>query len=253
MLQNTPRHLVAGLVGPIEIALDFPAPHLPCRGMAFVGHPHPLYGGTLENKVAATLARTYASLGWFTVRPNFRGVGRSAGQHDEGRGEALDLLHLIDTRHQWAPPLMQEAGALLHTTPAPQAALALAGFSFGSFVATQVACALFERGIAVQSLVLAGTAAGKWAFPELPDALRGRTLLVHGELDNTIPLANVLDWARPQELPILVFPGGDHFFHRRLTRLRDYVAQHIAAHFEEGENRPLSQPSIRPQSIDAAG
>ncbi len=232
MLHNAPRHLVAGLVGPIEVALDIPASAVSTHGVAFVGHPHPLYGGTLDNKVAATLARTYASLGWVAVRPNFRGVGRSAGEHDHGHGEAQDLLHLIDTRAQWL-------NALAGPVPSQQTALALAGFSFGSFVAAQVACALYERGTAVQSLVLAGTAAGKWAVPVLPEALRSRTLLVHGEHDDTIALAHVFDWARPQELPVLVFPGGDHFFHRRLTSLRDCVAQHVAAHHPSDENHGI--------------
>ncbi len=232
MLRNAPHHLVAGPVGPIEIALDTPAHNAPVQGVVFIGHPHPLYGGTLDNKVAATLARTYAGLGWLAVRPNFRGVGRSAGQHDHGRGEAQDLLHLIDTRAQWLGPLTGHA--LSHQT-----ALALAGFSFGSFVVAQVACTLCERGSAVQSLVLAGTAAGKWDMPVLPETLRNRTLLVHGEHDDTIALAHVFDWARPQELPVLVFPGGDHFFHRRLTRLRDCVAQHIAAHPQSNENHVI--------------
>lgn len=225
MLNSAPRHIVNGPVGPIELVLDLPTAQLPLRGMAFVGHPHPLYGGTLDNKVAATLARAFANLGWIAVRPNFRGVGASAGQHDEGRGEAQDFLRLIETRHDWAAPLLPA-----HLALPPQTRLALAGFSFGTFVATQVACTLHERNIPIQSLVLAGTAAGKWAVPALPEALRPQTLLVHGEHDDTIALSHVLDWARPQELPVLVFPGGDHFFHRRLTRLRDCVSQHIAAH-----------------------
>jgi len=219
MLQQISRHLVPGLVGPIELVLDTPAHLLSPAGVVFVGHPHPLYGGTLDNKVAATLARTFAGLGWLAVRPNFRGVGGSAGVHDEGKGEADDFLHLIDTRTHW----LADLGV---TVPA-QAPLALAGFSFGSYVAAQVACALSGRGQTLQTLVLAGTAAGKWAVPTLPEPLRPRTLLIHGERDETIPLDHVLEWARPQDLPIVVFPGVDHFFHRRLTLLRHYVQRHI--------------------------
>lgn len=218
MLRNAPRHLVAGPVGPIEVALDAPAGGV-TRGVAFVGHPHPLYGGSLENKVAATLARAFAGQGWLAVRPNFRGVGASAGSHDEGRGETADLLHLIDTRRDWT------SGLGIAVAAAP---VALAGFSFGSFVAAQAACALADRGTPPQLLVFAGTAAGKWPMPTLPALLRPRTLLVHGEHDDTIMLAQVLDWARPQDLPVVVFPGGDHFFHRRLTLLRDWAARHIA-------------------------
>ena len=218
MLRAQARHLVPGVVGPIELVLDAPAGRTAPRGVAFIGHPHPLYGGTLDNKVAATLARTFAHDGWLAVRPNFRGVGASAGTHDEGRGEATDLLHLIDTRATWL--------ASLGLTDAPT--LALAGFSFGTFVVAQVAVTLSARGAPPAVLVLTGTAAGKWPMPVLPAALRSSTLLVHGELDDTIALTDVLTWAAPQDLPVVVFPGGDHFFHRRLTLLRDWVARHLA-------------------------
>ncbi|HRK57216.1 MAG TPA: alpha/beta hydrolase [Burkholderiaceae bacterium] len=232
MLNPSSRHLVAGPAGPLELALDLPREASAARGIAYIGHPHPLFGGTLDNKVAATLARAYAASGWLAIRPNFRGVGGSAGTHDEGRGETLDLLHLIDTESQWLHPLLPQ-------TLAHPPARALAGFSFGSFVAAQVACQLFERGQALQTLVLAGTAAGKWALPSIPEPIRHRTLLIHGELDETISLTHVLDWARPQHLSILVYPGVDHFFHRRLTHLRDHVVQHIAAHAQTKENPPI--------------
>ena len=237
MLRETPRHKVPGPIGPIEIALDRPAHGLP-QGVAFVGHPHPLFGGSLDNKVAATLARVFAGLGWLAVRPNFRGVGGSAGEHDEGRGEASDLLHLIDTRREWL-------GSLDVAVPA-EPALALAGFSFGSFVVAQAACTLCERGTPPRVLVLAGTAAGKWPMPTLPEVLRSRTLLVHGEHDDTIALAQVFDWARPQGIPVVVFPGGGHFFHRRLTLLRDWAMQHISAHGSDEGHRAA-------RSVDASG
>lgn len=220
MLRSAPRHVIDGTIGPIELALDIPPAGI-TQGVAFIGHPHPLYGGSLDNKVAATLARAFCGQGWLAVRPNFRGVGASAGSHDEGRGEAHDLLHMIDRRGQWLSSLGVDARS--------GASVALAGFSFGSFVAAQVACMLSARGTPPRVLVFAGTAAGKWPMPTLPQVLRPRTLLVHGEHDDTIALAQVLDWARPQDLPVVVFPGGDHFFHRRLTLLRDCAAQHIAA------------------------
>lgn len=224
MLRAAPRHLIEGPIGPIELALDEPRGGV-TRGVAFVGHPHPLYGGSLENKVAATLARAFAGQGWLAVRPNFRGVGASAGSHDEGRGEAGDLMYLADARGAWLGSLGIEVAA--------DSPLALAGFSFGSFVAAQAACSLSDRGTPPRVLLLAGTAAGKWPMPTLPDILRPRTLLIHGELDDTIALAQVFDWARPQDLPVMVFPGADHFFHRRLTLLRDSAARHIAAHASE--------------------
>src|SRR5512137_2773120 len=95
MLSTAEKGTIEGAAGLIEFALDWPEKSDP-RGIAYVGHPHPLYGGTLDNKVASTMARTFAGLGWLAVRPNFRGVGRSGGRHDEGRGETDDFVHLID-------------------------------------------------------------------------------------------------------------------------------------------------------------
>jgi alpha/beta superfamily hydrolase len=210
MTLRTERRVVAGPAGQIEVVLDWPARTY--VGVVFVGHPHPLYGGTLDNKVASTLARAFVSAGWAAVRPNFRGVGGSAGTHDEGRGETEDFLHLVQTAVQWSD------GAL-----DPSRRLALAGFSFGSFVAAR-AC---ERMTAMQRapahLVLIGAAAGKWPMPNVP----ANTLAIHGELDETIPLADVFTWARPQELPIIVLPGADHFFHRRLSTLKRLVVSHL--------------------------
>jgi hypothetical protein len=200
------RRLIDGPAGRIEIAVDSPAG--PPAGLAFIGHPHPLYGGTLENKVAATLARAFAALGWTAVRPNFRGVGASEGVHDHGAGETDDFLHLIGTASQWL-------GADAASRP-----LALAGFSFGSFVAAQAAARLVP---APAHLILVGAAAGKWPMPPVAAS----TLVIHGEFDETIPLASVLDWARPQDLPVVVIPGADHFFHRRLSTLKRLVGEHV--------------------------
>lgn len=207
------RRLIDGPAGRIEVALDVPA-HSP-KGLAFIGHPHPLYGGTLENKVAATLARAFAALGWLAVRPNFRGVGRSEGTHDHGQGETDDFVHVIEAAPRWVSDF-----ALADGLP-----LALAGFSFGSFVAARAAARLAERGRAPNHLVLVGAAAGKWDMPAVPP----NTLLIHGEHDETIALADVFEWARPQSLPVVVLPGTDHFFHRRLSLLKRLVQLHIVA------------------------
>lgn len=204
------RRLIDGPAGRIELALDFPAA-ADWRGLAVVGHPHPLYGGTLDNKVAATLARSFAGLGWLAVRLNFRGVGASEGTHDEGAGETEDFLHLVDVI-----PTLPDIAAQLTGTPR----LALAGFSFGSFVAARAALALAARD---PRLVLVGAAAGKWDLPKVADG----TLVIHGELDETIPLADVLEWARPQGLPVVVIPGADHFFHRRLSLLKSLISAHF--------------------------
>ncbi len=202
------RRLIDGPVGKIELAID--APNRAPEGLAFIGHPHPLYGGTLDNKVAATLARTFSGLGWLAVRPNFRGVGASAGQHDHGHGETDDFVFVVNSAPQWLG--VEGVGRL------PRA---LAGFSFGSFVAAQAAARLTPPPA---HLILIGAAAGKWPLPPVKDAL-----VIHGEFDETIPLAHVLEWARPQELPVVVIPGADHFFHRRLSVLKQLVQNYVEA------------------------
>jgi alpha/beta superfamily hydrolase len=209
MTPRTERRLIEGLVGPIEIALDFPAGT--AAGCAFVGHPHPLYGGTLDNKVAATLARAFAGLGWIAVRPNFRGVGKTAGTHDHGAGETDDFLHVI-----------VQVPAQLGVAPGAQA---LGGFSFGSFVAARAAERLRADGQLVRHEIYVGSAAGKWPMPPVAS----HALVVHGEYDETIPLVDVLAWARPQDLPVVVLPGADHFFHRRLSILKQLIVNHVSA------------------------
>jgi alpha/beta superfamily hydrolase len=214
MNARTERRHFPGPAGRMEVAIDWPddAP----RGTAFIGHPHPLYGGTLDNKVASTLARAFVALGWVALRPNFRGVGASEGKHDRGEGETADFLHLIAQSREW----------LGDRVPSEDAPRALAGFSFGSFVAARAARTLAAQHQPVRHLVLVGTAAGKWPMPEV----RRDTLVIHGEQDETIGLADVLDWARPQELPVIVLPGADHFFHRRLGPVKQLVMQHVLAH-----------------------
>jgi alpha/beta superfamily hydrolase len=211
---SSERRLLDGPAGQVEVLVERPAG--PVQGFACIGHPHPLFGGTLENKVVATLARAVLAMGWIAVRPNFRGVGASAGEHDHGIGETDDFLHVIDT----IPRGPQWEGVL----PAPAAApWLLAGFSFGTFVAARAAQALAQQGRAPRALVLVGAAAGKWAMPPVPAS----TIVIHGEVDETIPLADVYPWARACEVPVIVMPGADHFFHRRLTTLKRLVVQNV--------------------------
>ena len=200
--------LIDGPAGPIELIVDNPgAP----RGIALVCHPHPLFGGTNTNKVTQTLARTFAALGYVALRPNFRGVGQSAGTHDDGRGECTDMLAVID-----------EAKRRFGDLP-----VALAGFSFGAYVQTRVAQALAEANHPAQRLVLVGTAAGhvEGARQYAAKAVAADTIVIHGATDTTVPLANVLAWAEPLELPVTVIAGADHFFHRRLQLIRDIVTR----------------------------
>jgi alpha/beta superfamily hydrolase len=190
------RIFVDGEVGRIETAIDRPA-SAP-RGAALVAHPHPLYGGTLDNKVVQTLARVFVELGYVSLRPNFRGVGQTEGKHDEGRGETEDLLRV-------AAHAREAFGDL---------PLALAGFSFGAAVQTQVA-----QRTAPQRVVLVAPAVGRFPSETVP----ADTIVIHGEQDETVPLARVLEWARPQQLPIVVVPGADHFFHLRLHIIKNIV------------------------------
>lgn len=192
MRASTRRHLVAGPAGRIECAVD--GPDGPARGVALIAHPHPLFGGTLDNKVVQTLARAFVELGYEAWRPNFRGVGQTEGTHDEGRGELEDLAAVAE--HVGSGKLV------------------LAGFSFGAALQAQ----LSER-VRAERLVLVGVAVTRLSVPKVaPD-----TLVIHGENDDTVPLAAVLDWARPQELPVVLVPGADHFFHRKLHILRIIV------------------------------
>jgi uncharacterized protein len=200
---------IAGPAGPLELALDQPPHPRPEGGVAVIAHPHPLFGGTLNNKVVQTLARAYLQAGWATVRFNFRGVGHSAGVFDHGQGETQDLLAVVANR-------------------APEGPLALAGFSFGAFV-TANAVGQLAAARAVHSLLLVGTAASRFEVPVVPQELHERTLVIHGEVDDTVPLAAVLDWARPQALPVMVVPGGEHFFHGRLPLLKSLALRHIGS------------------------
>ncbi|MCE7504745.1 alpha/beta hydrolase [Polynucleobacter sp. IMCC30063] len=220
MNRRTQVITIPGLVGSIQIAVDIPeavirTSNFMVRGLALIAHPHPLMGGTMDNKVAQTVARTFNQLGYVAVRPNFRGVGESAGVHDAGNGEIDDLYLLTQWMRQavsWQP-LGLEIGQI------EQLPLALAGFSFGSFVCSHLLKRLVQEGQAVERLVMIGSAAGKWEMAPVPAS----TILIHGELDETIPLQAVFEWARPQELVVQVVPGADHFFHRRLHCIRNII------------------------------
>ncbi len=205
MLMNkySKKFYLTGHAGKMECLLDLPegAP----TGIALVAHPHPLYGGTMENKVAQTLARTFVSLGYATARFNFRGVGESEGVHDDGRGEVDDMALMMAHMQEQYPGLP----------------VALSGFSFGTFVQAQLQQRLIAEGRPAERLVLVGTAAGKWAMPEVPQD----TILIHGELDDTITLQQVFDWARPLDIPVVVIPGADHFFHRKLGHIKNLITQ----------------------------
>jgi alpha/beta superfamily hydrolase len=198
---------IAGPAGTIDVALNDPPDR---RGLALIAHPHPLQGGTRDNKVVTTLARAFFSLGYCAIRPNFRGVGRTEGVHDQGVGETEDLVAVVaDMRERFG-----------------DLPLALAGFSFGAFVQTRVA-----RRVAPRRLALIAPAVNRFdAEPVAPD-----TLIVHGDKDDVVPLSRVLDWAQPHGVSVTVVPGGEHFFHGRLNQLQRIVVHWWLGH-EAGRN-----------------
>ena len=204
-----------GPVGSLEGLCDVPS-GMPIKGTAVICHPHPLFGGTMQNKVVQTLAKAFVQNGWRAVRFNFRGVGGSEGVYDEGRGELEDLLHVI----------AQSQTLALQGSAPTGSALALAGFSFGAFVASQAVVQMADNPN-LDKVVLVGTAASNFSVAPVPQELHEKTLVVHGEVDDTVPLSSVMDWARPQSLPVTVIPGVAHFFHGQLPLLRNLVSRHL--------------------------
>jgi alpha/beta superfamily hydrolase len=206
---QTRKSMIQGAAGEIEIATDLPPAEMTAKGVVVIAHPHPLFGGTLDNKVVQTLARAFTQCGWTAVRFNFRGVGATEGQHDEGRGELDDMLAVV-------------------AASAPHGPICLAGFSFGAFV-TAHAHARLAVSRTIEKLVLVGTSVSRSVTAPIALEAHMNTLVVHGEQDDTVALSAVLDWARPQALPVTVIPGGGHFFHGQLPLLKNLVARHLSS------------------------
>jgi alpha/beta superfamily hydrolase len=197
--------LIQGPAGDLEAQLDFPAGSADRdapAAFAVVCHPHPLFGGTLTNKVVHTLARTFNDAGFPSLRFNFRGVGASAGTYDEGRGEVQDALAVVrHGRECW-----------------PQARVWLAGFSFGAAVAVRASIEAQPAGLvavapAVDRIDIGAVTPGpSW-------------LVLLGDADDVVSPQRMLEWARGlRPLPqIQVLPGAGHFFHGRLPEVRDTV------------------------------
>ncbi|MEO6364146.1 MAG: alpha/beta hydrolase [Caldimonas sp.] len=207
MNPRTRREPVAGPAGAIECALD--RPEVTPRGLALVCHPHPQFGGTLDNKVVQTIARAFLQLGWASVRFNFRGIGESEGTWGEGEGEIDDaraVLAAWRSRPDYA------------SLP-----FALAGFSFGGWVVAELAARLDDDAGRPRRIVLVGPSTQKQAAPLVP----ADTVVIHGESDDVVPLAATLDWARPQALPVIVFPGVGHFFHGQLGLLKSVIVREL--------------------------
>jgi alpha/beta superfamily hydrolase len=205
--------LLDGPVGKLEVFVDLPKAEP--AAVVIVLHPHPSQGGTAEHKIPATLAKALVDSGFIVLRPNFRGVGRSAGEHASAAGEADDIRQLVDA--------VRRAFDRLE--------VALVGFSFGAFVAAKVAKQVAEAGHPIRKVVLAGLPFGhvrNGQDYDTPSGIPG-ALVVHGERDDRVPLSAVLDWARPDGQPVVVVPGADHFFKGRLVALRSLVVDHLAS------------------------
>jgi alpha/beta superfamily hydrolase len=196
-----------GPSGLLELLCDVPEGGA-FRGTVVIAHPHPLFGGTMQNKVVQTLAKAFVQNGWRAIRFNFRGVGESEGAYDEGRGEVDDLMSVIDATCKMLQPM------------------ALAGFSFGAYVTSQ-ALARLSPSHKLEKLVFVGTAVSRFQVASVTSDLHDKTLVLHGEVDDTVPLARELDWARPQTLPVTVIPGVEHFFHGKLPLLRTLISRHL--------------------------
>ena len=210
MNAQTERFTIEGPTGVLEVARDLAqADSGALRGTAIIAHPHPLFAGTMDNKVVQTMARAFVASGWNALRFNFRGVGQSAGAYDAGKGECDDFMAVV-------------------AQLAPQGPLGLAGFSFGSFVMSHALTQLWGAR-QIDKAVFVGTAVSRFSVAPVPPEAHERTIVIHGEADDTVPLADVMDWARPQILPVTVVPGGAHFFHGQLPLLKGLVMRHLSA------------------------
>ena len=200
----TRRGEIAGPAGALSVAVDTTT-DLPQCGLAVLCPPHPLQGGTMDNKVVTTLARALVQRGWRVVRFDYRGVRQSAGSWDDGVGEVDDALAVIAAHRVAGEPLV------------------LGGFSFGGYVAASAAAKLSDADKPRRMVLVAPSTQKHDAPPAVAD-----TLLIHGEADDVVPLSASMDWARPQALPLVVVPGAGHFFHGQLMILKSLVLRFFA-------------------------
>lgn len=209
--------LFPGPIGNLELLTSPIAEnHLsPKAATAIICHPHPLFGGTMNNKVVTTMARVFRDLGLRSVRFNFRGVGKSEGVHDEGRGELLDLLAIA----QWVKNLF------------PNDAIWLAGFSFGAYVATKAAMQLNSA-----QLVTIAPQVSRFKEDDLAQ-VTCPWLLVQGGADDVVSAQEVFAWIEtlPHKPEVISMPTAGHFFHGQLLELREQLEKKLtdADHLEE--------------------
>lgn len=214
MLGRPDSILQPGVVGDLEVVVQLPEPEQgEPLGWAVLAHPHPQFGGTMDNKVVHTMARALLDARFAAIRFNFRGIGQSEGQWDHGRGEIDDMLaiwssHQNDVRWAGRPGL-------------------LAGFSFGGHVAIQSCVRLLAgatgAGTSPLGLVLVSPSVENFTTDPTPVP----TLVLQGDEDDVVPMADVLKWARPQQLPVTVLPGAGHFFHGQLGCLKPLITRYV--------------------------
>lgn len=202
------RLSIAGPIGTLEGMLETPA-GADCSRIAVICHPHPVYGGTMTNKVVHMLAKAFNELGVPAIRFNYRGVGASHGAYDEGRGETLDTLAVVRWAHErW-----------------PNAALWLGGFSFGGAIALRTAAQTNPVRLVTVAPAIQRVDVTRVPMPRCP------WLIVQGDNDELVNAQEVQAWAQSlspaPEFAMLA--GVDHFFHGRLNELRDVVVRWVAA------------------------
>ena len=203
---------VSGPAGKLEAAIDFPSAYSAATSVVIICHPHPPDGGSMSNKVVSTLAKAFTESGFISIRFNFRGVGQSEGGYDKGRGELADCLAIL----QWLQGQRS------------QAAIALAGFSFGAWVALKAAESVLP--------VLMVSIAPPVGFRDFSDVLHQHCpwLAVQGVADEVVDAAGVFAWLNKQQPKpeIIAMPDTSHFFHGKLVPLRRHVKDFLAKHID---------------------
>lgn len=203
---RTERLFIDGPVGRLEAILDHPTER-ETTAFAVVCHPHPQFGGTMHNKVAHTLARTFSRAGIAALRFNFRGTEKSDGEYDGGNGELDDALAAID----WV------------RAAHPGKPLWLAGFSFGAAIAVRAAVVTEVDGLISVAPAISKFASGLTGQPDCP------WLIVQGGKDELVDIAETIEWVNGLDPgpELAVLADGDHFFHGRLIELRELVADFV--------------------------
>ncbi|MDR3391507.1 MAG: alpha/beta hydrolase [Sulfuriferula sp.] len=185
---------IKSAIGHIETLVNDPGDTR--RGLAFIAHPHPLHGGTMDNKVVQSIAQTCHDQGYVAIRPNFRGVGSSDGEYTGGIGETEDMLAVI---------------AFVRSHYDATLPIVLAGFSFGGYVQHRVA-----QQMEVSKLILIGPAVNLYEFGAVPAA----TTIIHGVDDEVVPFADAENWAQAHNIEFRPINDAGHFFHGKLAELK---------------------------------